>query len=484
MKSGEIHRVFSAALRLQGSVALFACAAVLAAAMPVHAEQEQGSEAELSVPLRIAVFGADVTPPVGAPLAYDRMTWIDKPLSARGVVLEGGDSPVVLCSVDWIGIANEGQTAWKTALAEAAQTTPDRVMIHSVHQHDAPVCDFSSWKILFGAGAHQEFMDPVFAREAIARTASAVQKACREMKPVTHVGTASGEVREVASNRRILGEDGKVRVTRWTATGDPEVRAEPVGTIDPMARLISFWNHDETLAVLTFYATHPQSFYRTGGASPDFPGLAREFLETWHNGVPHIHFAGAGGNIGAGKWNDGSPDNRMHLAMKLADGIQRAWDQIQKVQVGADDLQFDALPVGLPVSPFVSRDELETRLHAADSNTLTRHASAAYLAWMNRADPGSGTVEVTLSRLRLGPADILFLPGEAVVEYQLEAQDMGGDRFVAVAAYGDYGPGYICMEAQYAQGGYEASPGASRVAPETQHVLIPAMQKLLSMPQR
>ena len=48
-----------------------------------------------------------------------------------------------------------------------------------------------------------------------------------------------------------------------------------------------------------------------------------------------------------------------------------------------------------------------------------------------------------MGRLRLGPIEILHLPGELFVEYQLAAQKLRPDSFVCVAAYGDYGPGYI-----------------------------------------
>ena len=40
----------------------------------------------------------------------------------------------------------------------------------------------------------------------------------------------------------------------------------------------------------------------------------------------------------------------------------------------------------------------------------------------------------------------MHLPGELFVEYQLAAQAIGPERFVCVAAYGDYGPGYIGTE--------------------------------------
>ena len=48
-----------------------------------------------------------------------------------------------------------------------------------------------------------------------------------------------------------------------------------------------------------------------------------------------------------------------------------------------------------------------------------------------------------------------------------------------MAAYGEYAPGYIGTRIAYTQGGYETSPGASRVAPEVEEVLMGAIRKLL-----
>lgn len=71
------------------------------------------------------------------------------------------------------------------------------------------------------------------------------------------------------------------------------------------------------------------------------------------------------------------------------------------------------------------------------------------------------------------------MPGELVVEYQLAAQQMRPGCFVAMAAYGEYAPGYICLKEHYTQGGYEDSPGASKVAPEVEDALMSAMNELL-----
>ena len=74
-------------------------------------------------------------------------TW-DLGLRARGIVISGSGKPIILCAVDWLGIANEGQDAFKAALAEAVNTDPERIAVHTLHQHDAPICDFSSERIL------------------------------------------------------------------------------------------------------------------------------------------------------------------------------------------------------------------------------------------------------------------------------------------------------------------------------------------------
>jgi hypothetical protein len=72
------------------------------------------------------------------------------------------------------------------------------------------------------------------------------------------------------------------------------------------------------------------------------------------------------------------------------------------------------------------------------------------------------------------------MPGELFVEYQLAAKRLRPDLHVMMAAYGDYGPGYIGTAAAYPEGGYETSPRSSNVAPEVEPVLMGAIRKLLA----
>src|SRR5580765_4388649 len=193
--------------------------------------------------LRIATFDVDATPPVGSMMAYDPVTnrW-DLGLRARGIVLLGAGEPIVLCAVDWIGIANEGHDAFREALATAAGASSRRVTVYTLHQHDAPDCDFSAERILKEAGLNTRQYDGRFQRQAISNLETAVRESIPRAQPVTHLGLGEARVDQVASNRRILGPNGKVRATRYTATKDAALRAEPEGTIDPMVSLVSFWN--------------------------------------------------------------------------------------------------------------------------------------------------------------------------------------------------------------------------------------------------
>ena len=95
------------------------------------------TEVKSDEPLKVAVFDVDATPPIGSAMAYDPVKRLDDlTLRARGVVLVGSGQPIVLCAVDWIGIANEGHDAFRVALADAAGTIPGRVAVHTLHQHD------------------------------------------------------------------------------------------------------------------------------------------------------------------------------------------------------------------------------------------------------------------------------------------------------------------------------------------------------------
>jgi len=213
--------------------------------------------------------------------------------------------------------------------------------------------------------------------------------------------------------------------------------------------------------------------FPAGGSADAVPRMSAQRLSPKYNIVIENR-TGAGGNIGAGKWNDGSPPYRQILADRLAAGLEKAWDSTVRSPVDADDLGWGVEPTALPLGEHVVVEELEKRL--ADPDTKDKPGVAKVLTWARRCQAGE-TIDIQC--LRIGKARVLHMPGELCVEYQLAAQEIRKDLFVAMAAYGEYATGYICTEIAYTQGGYEGSKRASHVAPQVESVLTKAMRKLL-----
>ncbi len=428
------------------------------------------------VALEMAVFEADVTPALGSALCYGAVKPVKEvidPLTARGVVLLGAGEPVVLCVVDFVGIANGSSDRWREAIAKAAGTTVDRVAVHTIHNHDSPGCDLSAARLLDKQGLQNVIYDQKSHDKAITKTVEALKVSLTKKQQITHVGTGKGIVEKFASNRRILGENGKIKWWRGSSCRKEEVIAAPEGTIDPELSLLSFWNNGTAVAVLTFYASHPQSYYGKGGVTPDTSGLARRKRQE-ETGVTHIHFNGAGGNVAAGKYNKGTVENRPVLTARMEQGMKLAWESQKKSRLESGQVNWQTVPVSLPWRGK-TESALNEELLNADTLLATRIRAARDLVYFRRWKEGR---KIDIGRLRMGSAQALFFPGELFVEYQLEAKKMRPDDLVVVAAYGDGGPGYIGTQVAYSQGGYEVGR-VSRTNPEAEEVLTQAIKKLL-----
>lgn len=427
--------------------------------------------------LSISTFTVDVTPPIGSPLAYDPTKEITEPLSLRGLILNPeGQKPIVLCSIDWLGVANAAQDEFREKIASATNTSAGRVRIHAIHQHDAPRCDLSAAQVLEEYGLAKQHYDVDFIRDCISRAATAAGSSLTNSKKVTSIAYGEAKVQKVASNRRLLDPDGKVHTTRYTACKTASIRALPEGVIDPLLRSLTFYSNATPVAVLTTYATHPQSYYRTGQANPDFPGMARNQRER-QTGVFHLHFNGAGGNIGAGKYNDGSHENRQVLADKVALAMKQAWDEAEEDD--ATKVTWQTKEIALPLGDHLVEKSLRTILSDSTQLPAAQLNAAKKIALLQRQAAG---LTIDLSNLSIGEVNILFMPGELFVEYQLAAQAMLPSKAVMMAAYGEYGTGYIGTRIAYPQGGYEVSERASNVSAEAERILIEGVRTLLGVP--
>jgi hypothetical protein len=394
--------------------------------------------------VRLATFSAEVTVPMGHALMGGGIAPAKKvldPLFAQGFVLLG-TRPVVVVTVDWCEIRNDAYFRWREVLAKAAGTTTDRVLVTCIHQHDAPVADLTAEKLLRAAGPGASVCDPEFHEKAVQRVGRALTSSLRNARRITHIGTGEAEVREVASNRRFLDPKGKVAFGRTSATRDAHARSQPEGTIDPRLKTLSFWDGEKPVAALNVYSTHPMSHYGKGGVSADFVGMARRRQQTDLPAVAVMYGSGASGNVTAGKYNDGDPANRKRLADRLYKAMGAAWANTRRRPIS--EIGFRSIPYRLEPradAEFTTR-ALEARVKDA-KRPFDRCLAAMGLSWRRRVEAGK---RLDLPVLDLGVAQLLVLPGEAYVEYQLLAQKMRPDSFVVCLGYGECGTGYVPTE--------------------------------------
>lgn len=394
---------------------------------------------------RLAHFSVDVTPSIGHPCmggGIRPVAKIDDPLFAIGLVLLGPSKPLVVVSVDWCEIRNDAYERWRRVLAETAGTDRERVLLSAIHQHDAPIADLEAQRLLEGAKAKGQICDLDFHERVVQRVAAALRDSLKEPRRITHFGTGQAKVDQVASNRRYLGPDGKPRHNRMSRTTNPAIRAAEEGTIDPWLKTLSFWDGDMPVLALSVYATHPMSYYGGGGASADFVGLARKRRQAEMAQVVQIYASGCSGNVTAGKYNDGAAATRPILAERIHQGMVQAWANTQRHPLGRLHFRNHKLRLEPRDSPGFRLPDLHKRL-AEDARPFGQCLAALGLSWRKRADAGA-TIDVPA--LDLGQAQLVLLPAESYVEYQLSAQKLRPDAFVVVLGYGECAPGYIPTE--------------------------------------
>ena len=412
--------------------------------------------------LHLSTFRVDVTPPIGdGPCVgcMPKVASIEHPLELRGVVLRTASDTFVIAAIDYCGICNTSDDFIRDAMARAAGTTRPRVALQSLHQHSAPILDADAVRFLHGEKSEQFAQHLRFTEDIATRTSKAIAESIKQFHPVTKVVGSKAKVDRVASNRRVPQPDGSIAV-RASVTREANVREAPEGLIDPWLRTLTFFDGDRKLVQRHYYATHPQTFYGDARVSWDSVGIARERMQK-ASGTFQMYFTGCGGNVTVGKYNDGNRESREQLATRLLDAMQRSdavgegMVQVDVSRLKSSDIGGDATPIKFTVRETGTFDpELLRKQLAPDQPFQTRLTAAMFSGFGQRLREG---YVAQATRLRIGDIDIVHLPGEPFVEFQLFAQQVAAkNSFTCVAGYGEcgvwyYGPDRIFTD----RGGYE-----------------------------
>lgn len=441
----------------------------------------RGQEQAALPPWALWTFRADVTIPVGHPCmggGISAAREVVDPLEAIGFVLRGGAlaRPIVLLALDWCELRNEAYDRWRDVLAAAAGTDVHHVLVTTLHQHDAPIFDLRAQKLLeqnhsTGAIGHIKFHELMVQRVARALRASLKQPP----RTVTHLGVGRAKVEKVASNRRYPRADGSISYNRTSASRDPEAHTAPEGTIDPWLKTLSFWDEEKPVLALSHYAVHPMSYYGRGQVSADFVGMARRARQKALPDVTQIYVSGCSGNMTAGKYNDGAPENRPVLASRIEKAMAEAWTGTKRSQLRQAGFRVVPLRFEPRGDAGFSTEELTRRLKT-DPKPFGQCLAAMGLSWRDRLESGQA---VDLPVLDLGEAVLALLPGETYVEYQLLAQKLRPEALVLAIGYGEAGTGYIPTALQVAEHDGNLSDWCW-VSPGAEAVLTEGLRKALA----
>ncbi len=421
---------------------------------------------------QVATFQCDITPPSGAPIGMGFikvLETVEHPLLAKGVVIknhsENQEHTYILCGLDWMEIHNSSYDYLRQRIATSAGTTTAKVAAHCLHQHTAPAFSGDVHRLLLDDNNPRRVATAKYLDETATKIAAAIQDALGRLQTLTHVGTSQAKVDRVASNRRIEQPDGSIKM-RGSSCKDETLRAAPEGLIDPWLKTVSFYNNEQAVAQLHYYATHPQSFYNDGRTSYDTCGIARERLQS-QSKIFQVYFTGCGGDVAMGKYNDGSRQARDELTDRLFDAMQRSASKVSRQPI--QQMSWHVNPYRFP-----PRTEPAFSLETSRSKLRDNLTAPTNIAWIERMQAGDA---IELSCLTVNNIQILHLPGEPFVLYQLAAQRLRPQSFVAVAGYGDGGMGYIGGNRIYTdRGGYEQTYTFSGPCEKS---LIGAIGKLL-----
>lgn len=394
--------------------------------------------------LQAGVYRVDITPPLGISMCgyFARAgvsNSVERPLTATAVVLGSDGVKLVVLACDLISILNPAVDEIRASIAAAIGTTVESVLINCSHTHCGP----NTWEFSWESDAQHELQR--FYLENLKRSlVGCAVAADRETRPA-RLGTGQGSS-HIGVNRRELDESGK------TFLGE-----NPDGPMDPAVGVIRVDELDgKPMAVLFSYGCHTVTMGpKFLGLSPDFPGPARDLIET-ATGAKALFLQAAGGDInpitGIGPTEDDT-ENMTRLGQSLGAEVLRVLSEIRTHNVRGERVIFASLtkncmypyvpvtdsPIALgavgeaaplPLLPLPSLHEARDiqshhadRLEKAKNSGLPQHQLAFFYRFKDWAEcllrvTESGakqmSVPVNLQAIRIGEVALVAAAGETL----------------------------------------------------------------------
>jgi neutral ceramidase len=462
---------------------------------------------------RAGAISLPLEPPLGLPMVgFVRQPWNARgyglPLEVGALVLERGDTRVVVCGVDVVGIVHPQIEALIDRIAAATGAGPDGILVNMSHTHLAPPGGVAHGAVYGDVDDEVAASIQAFSRVLHDKIVSACSLAAQRLEPA---GIVWGQ-RDVdlAVNRRERTEGGY--------NGGSILGWNPDELVDNQVTVLQARRPDESaICTVVGFGCHPVTTgYDMDVYSADFPGPMREVVRDVSGGEC-VFLQGAGGNVLPKFAFTDSEEEARRMGTRLglaaldavADRFSREVTVVAEEEGSvtpitryrrsfAEPAEPPALAavretVTIPLMPHPPLAEIEGLRREYDAALEEARASgdrgrvklAHYqAAWARRVEAqlreGTAPTEVRgpVHAVRIGDGVIVTGPGETFTEYGIAVKERAPGAPTLYAGYTNEILGYLPTAAEYPHGGYEAGYGYKSVGlpslfdPSVEQILV------------
>ncbi len=391
-------------------------------------------------------------------------TGIDEPICLGCLALEKDDTRVLILTADMVGAHSYAADEIRSEVSKATGVPRDNVILSCSHTHFAPQISFAAFTDPnIGIHEPEESVYQRFHRAAV----ETAEESLRTMVPC-RMEVLRTLVPSVSFNRRTVNRKGDVETNFRFPVDSDEYTYSP--TDDELVAL-RFKADSGAGAVLVNFACHPV----TGGfdneehryhVSSDYIHYLRRTLEAAWGYLLFFTLGAAGDAVPRDRFRD----SRKRIGSILGESIVLA-DRM--FSYAGDDPALAVRNVTktvetiLPVDRERHAEEYEKTREAAlaakekndDSGTAHEEFVEAIRRYFKSRLYPSGTYEVEVSFVRLGPVLFVTLPFEVLSELSIRMKERFPDTVLLSCTNGYQG--YLPFRYEYDRGGYEATQSST-----------------------
>jgi hypothetical protein len=469
----------------------------------LNAAEGEGDKGQL----RVGVAEADITPPLGFPMAgyyHERLAkGSHDPLKAKAIVFREGREQAALVVCDLTGIAADLSAEVRRRAGAKTGIPAAHIIVSATHSHTAPDYTRDLYEYLRANARPAEGKPKPYAAKLIDGIVSAIVTAHAKARPALVEAGSARQVTPISFNRRFVMKDGSVRT--WMSLSQPDV-VRAAGPIDPEVGLVLVRSADgrDPLGLLSNFALHLDT---TGGSllwSADFPYYLEQALrKSLGENVVSIFGNGCCGDINHADPSRKERNKTDFIGRSLAATVEAGLPGLRRIERPTLRVRRATVPVPLQVvsADAVARArpllmeakagkktdffELVSAYKSVALDQLrnqTPHAKAADLINWGLTHTWAGVgdhLPVDVQVIGLGEdVAIVSLPGEIFVELGLAIKEASPFKTTLIVELSNcVETHYVPTRAAYAGGSYEVTNSA--LQPGSGEMLVEAAVRLL-----